>query len=56
MRLLTPYVSPVFKFPFVIVEFDPPGVLHPAHDVDHVLLVDSHLGLGLGISYTNITE
>ena len=47
--------APVFKFPLVIIELDPSGVLHAAHDVDHVLLVDSHLA-GFLFLIKNITE
>ena len=46
---------PVFKFPFVVIELDPPGVFHAAHDIDHVLLVDSHLA-GFLFLIKNITE
>ena len=35
---------PVLQFALVIVELDAPGVLHAAHDVDHILLVDPHDG------------
>ena len=36
--------SPVFELPLVVVELDSPRVLHPAHDVHHVVLGYDHLG------------
>ena len=41
------WTVPVFELPLVVVELDAGGVLHPAHDVDDVLLVDNHLAAGI---------
>ena len=41
------WTLPVFELPLVVVELDAGGVLHPAHDVDDVLLVDNHLAAGI---------